>query len=580
LSIKKKKKKRKKKILTTEEKEKKKFHEEALTLFKRMGFEYIRTEGKEVKFGKLTGEFDSVFLFENIILICEETLGKNRDHDHLRKKYDFFEEIELNKAQFLLWIRDVGKEKFGRFTNYSDARYKVFYIYLTKSTIEEAKRDQYNKFKYIDLRNFRYFIRIADSIRYSARNEFYKFLQIDFKQVGIGKASSLEHIQSAVIVPEDVTGMHHGIQLVSFVMTAKQLLDCAFVFRKENWDEDSGYYYQRLIDKKKIQSIREFLAREKRTFLDSIIVSLPSNVTFHSVDEDGNEKGEIDPVKISEVTSNSIIKIPYRSNSIGIIDGQHRVFGHHEAPESKEETIISELRVKRHLFVTGLFYPKGRLKESDKRKFESKLFLEINSKQKKVGAQVLQYIESLQDPLSPIGLSMAVIQRMNQRSPFLNHFLLSELDASGIKTPTIIQYGLQFLVEIDDQKETLFKYWNGQNKNSLITEKDSDEAEEVRKKYSDYCADTICKFFIAVKNNFTDAWTLDGSSKLMTVTSLVAFLKSFGRSLEVYHRVEDIGFYQKKIQALKMNFKDKRRFPYVSSQWPKFAEVINECWTP
>ncbi|CAG1020580.1 hypothetical protein MTYM_00376 [Methylococcales bacterium] len=547
--------KRKKKIkvvLSSEQKEQKKrekkLHEDILNLFRRMGFEYIKTDGRHVTFGGQKSDIDRVFLYENVILVCEETTGK--DSDHLRKKYDFIERIVEQKDSFITWIKDIGKEKFGRFTEYSNARYRIFCLYFTEDTIEEEKRLLYNKFKYIDGRNLRYFLKIADSIRYSARNEFYKFLDLDFRDVGEAIASQQENIYSAVISPKDVSGMPQGVYLVSFVMTAKELLDCAYVFRKENWDQETGYYYQRLIEKKKINSIREFLTRERRTFIDSIIVSLPNDAKFFSANQTRGKGDPIDPKSISEVTSNAIIEIPYKTNSIGIIDGQHRVFGHHEGPDNKEEEIIAKLRNKRHLFVTGLYYQND-FKESDKRKFESQLFLEINSKQKRVDAQLLQHIESLQDPLSPIGIAMSVIQKLNGRTPFLNLFMLSEIDEkkNGIKTPSIVKFGLQQLVEINDDKEGLFKYWPCKDKMLLITDKESTQAEDIRKEYVSFCTEMIGKFFHAVKSSKEEAWTFDGKSKLLRVTAIVAFIQSFEKSIEVYKGVKDIPFYQKNFRS-------------------------------
>jgi DGQHR domain-containing protein len=569
---------KKKVVITPEMKLQRKFHKDILDLFKKMGFEYIRTDGKHPKFGGQQGELDSVFVYKNIILLCEETVGKNKSYDHIRKKYDFFEKIMSEKTSFLKWIRNEGRDKFSRFETYQESRYRLYYLYFKESTIDEEKKELYNKFKFIDARMLRYFLKIANCIRYSARNEFYKFLELDFRAIGNAKASYPENIHSAVIFPEDISGMPIGVHLVSFVMTAKELLDCAYVFRKENWAQDSGYYYQRLIDKSKISSIREFLYQEQRTFIDNIIVSLPKDSKFYKLDENQEEGASIELDQVNEVTSNVGIKIPYKSNSIGIIDGQHRVFGHYEGPDTKEERVIASLRNKRHLFITGLYFQKGKFSESEKRKFESKIFLEINSKQKKVNTQILQDIQALQDPLSPIGISTSVIKRMNLKFPFVNFFLLSELDKKGIKTPTIIKYALQQLVELDITKETLFKYWANPDKKLLANGKDSED-EVLQKKYISYCVEHISKFFTAVKNNFESAWVLDGTSKLMTVTSIIAFLKSYNTSLEIYKGPKDISFYQQKLSSLQIDFFNKNKFPYVSSQWPKFAEQINACWT-
>ncbi|NVN94797.1 MAG: DGQHR domain-containing protein [Bacteroidetes bacterium] len=554
-----------------------KLHKNLLDTFRYMGFEYTRTEGKHVSFGGQKSDFDNIFLFENLIIICEETISI--DHDHLRKKYDFFERVVENKEEFIKWFKEIAPEKFEKFGTYSISRYLIFPMYATIDTIEEEKRNLYNKFKYLDNKILIYFKKTAESIKYSARNEFYKYLDLDFKKIGNISSCNKDYIHSAVIFPEDVTGLPSGVSLVSLVMTAKELIDCSYVFRKESWDEDSGFYYQRLIDKSKIQKIRKYLVDKQRTFIDSIIVSLPKDATFFIKDSEGIKIKNIDIKEVNSIESNTCIEIPYKVNSIGIIDGQHRVFGHHEGPENKEEKVISNLRNKRHLLVTGLFYQKGKFKEQDKRKLESELFLAINSEQKRVSPALLNYINSLQDPLSAIGIAMSVITKMNGRTPFLNQFIISEIGEQkiGIRTPSIVKYGIQGLVEIDNEKDSLFKYWDEKDKLLLITDSNSEAINDLRKKYITFCADSISQFFYAVKSTHNEYWVYDKPCKLLTVTSIVAFMKSYEFSIGLFKGIKDIEFYSKKLKNMNFNFK-MEPFPYVSSQWNKLSEEINKCW--
>ena len=61
-------------------------------------------------------------------------------------------------------------------------------------------------------------------------------------------------------------------------------------------------------------------------------------------------------------------------------------------------------RKKFHLLVTGLIF----LSEMDdlaRRKFESEIFLDINSEAKQVPPDVLLFIETLKDPFSALGIS-------------------------------------------------------------------------------------------------------------------------------------------------------------------------------
>src|SRR3546814_6992999 len=78
--------------------------------------------------------------------------------------------------------------------------------------------------------------------------------------------------------------------------------------------------------------------------------------------------------------------IPSRYNSVGIVDGQHRIFCYHEGAD-KYEALIKPLRGRQNLLATGIVYPDS-YNEIEKRRFEAKLFLEINDKQKRTGSDL------------------------------------------------------------------------------------------------------------------------------------------------------------------------------------------------
>lgn len=54
-------------------------------VFKRIGFQWIRSDGIEFQFDGRTGEIDDILLFGNILVIAEYTTGKP-DSSHLAKK--------------------------------------------------------------------------------------------------------------------------------------------------------------------------------------------------------------------------------------------------------------------------------------------------------------------------------------------------------------------------------------------------------------------------------------------------------------------------------------------------------------
>lgn len=571
------KKKKKKKILSAEEKSiikrQTKLHKDLLSVFRPMGFEYLPVNNYHAYYGGVKSELDDVFIFENLIIICEETLSI--DKDHLRKKNEYYEKLLLEKDTFIDYLKLKYLDKFSKFDTYSNSQYRFFYIYLSEQRLEEEVKKIYNNFKYLDLKSLKYFNRIIGSLKLTGRNEFYKYLGIELSDVGFASTGTDDkNIDSAVIIPEGSSGFPTGIYLFSFLMNAEELMDCAYVLRKDGWDTEMNYFYQRLVEPSKVESIRKYLAQHKRTFIDNIIVSLPDDISFQKK----NDRGFYDSVTdISELQKieNLRIRIPYKINSIGIIDGQHRVFGHYKGTDSLEIE-IAKLRKKRHLLVTGLYFTKA-FSENKKRKFESELFLHINSQQKKVDSSLLQYIQNLQSPNSPVGIAISVLNYLNNNQPFLNLFFLSPLDTNGIKTPTIINYALKDLLEVSDTKETLFKYWTYEGKENLFLE---DYDQLVLDKYIEFASKSLAIYFSAIKDNFKDDFTIVKAkeSKLLSVTSIVAFLLAYKKSLEKYKSIKDFTFYKSKISQLRIDF-SKKNFPFVSSQWPKFVEQIeNEVW--
>ena len=564
--------KKKKAPLTDQQKKQNKLRKDIRSFLKAMGFEYLKTEGKNKVFGGQEGEIDSIYLYENILLICEDTITTTGAKDHIRKKNFFYEKIEDNKKDILEWLQKDYKNKFDNFNSYSNARYKIFYLYFYTTPIELDTRDLFPKIKFIDNVQLKYFKSIASTLKLSAINEMYRYLRISHSDVGIISSSTPDStIDTAVILPEESSGFPEKVKLVSFMMCAEDLMDCAYVLRKEDWD-NRHELYQRLVLPKKIKDIREFIAKNKKTFINNIIVSLPQNVRFY---DSTHPENQLDLDQICDIR-NLMMKIPRTTNSICIIDGQHRVFAHHKAND-KFEPEISQIRERRHLLVTGLVFDED-ISYAKRIQFESEIFLEINSTQKAVDPSLLQHIHAIKEPYSPTATARKVLVEMNERNPFLNHFKLYSFDAEKIPTPTIVRYALKDLVKISDESDTMYKYWVNDRKDVLKLDTYSDEFNEVYREYISFCAQKISQFFSAVKSNFNEDWTFDKSSKLLRVISVVGFIMSFKKSMEVYNEIYDYNFYYNKLSNLEIDF-SKENFPYTSSLYGKFAEDVKaQCW--
>ena len=539
------------------------FRKKIRSSFTDAGFTYFSTLDKHFPIGTRTVELDYLFLYENIIVICEDNTKQKKDIDHIRNKNESFAEIRNNKTAFLNWLSNTFPEKATMVKQYRPKRYFLYYIYISQTELEitEDEKNRYSNLLFWDPETLSYFNRMAQCIQHSARYEIFRYLGLKNDEIGFsGSEGGKTTIKAPIIYPQEATGLHNGVRVVSFMMSAEKLLRTSYVLRKDSWEE-SMFLYQRLIEKDKVKSIRAFLAQKGEAFYNNIIVALPDNVTFE--DDAGT------PILVENIGDFQHCKLvlPDEMNSICIIDGQHRIFAHYEAPATeKYELQIAPLRRQLHLLVTGLIFP-TEMKEPERKQIQSQIFLDINDNTKKVAPNVLTHIEMVKDPFSDIGLARRVIERLNKKRVFLNRFELSALDESKIKVASIIKFALRYLVTVTpaEGKTSLYAYWQG-NKEAF---QQKDEAS--LNDYIEFCANSIDLYFSAIRDAFKSSWN-DPASKMLSVISINGFIIAFNRQLNKYG-VSDYPFYSSCLRKLSIDF-SKNGFPYTSSQYRKFSGRI------
>lgn len=539
------------------------FRKKIRSSFTDAGFTYFSTLDKHFPIGTRTVELDYLFLYENIIVICEDNTKQKKDIDHIRNKNESFAEIRTNKTAFLNWLSNTFPEKATMVKQYRPERYFLYYIYISQTELEitEDEKNRYSNLLFWDPETLSYFNRMAQCIQHSARYEIFRYLGLKNDEIGFsGSEGGKTTIKAPIIYPQEATGLRNGVRVVSFMMSAEKLLRTSYVLRKDSWEE-SMFLYQRLIEKDKVKSIRAFLAQKGEAFYNNIIVALPDNVTFE--DDAGT------PILVENIGDFQHCKLvlPDEMNSICIIDGQHRIFAHYEAPATeKYELQIAPLRRQLHLLVTGLIFP-TEMKEPERKQIQSQIFLDINDNTKKVAPNVLTHIEMVKDPFSDIGLARRVIERLNKKRVFLNRFELSALDESKIKVASIIKFALRYLVTVTpaEGKTSLYAYWQG-NKEAF---QQKDEAS--LNDYIEFCANSIDLYFSAIRDAFKSSWN-DPASKMLSVISINGFIIAFNRQLNKYG-VSDYPFYSSCLRKLSIDF-SKNGFPYTSSQYRKFSGRI------
>ena len=538
------------------------FRKKIRSSFTDAGFTYFSTLDKHFPIGTRTVELDYLFLYENIIVICEDNTKQKKDIDHIRNKNESFAEIRNNKTAFLNWLSNTFPEKATMVKQYRPERYFLYYIYISQTELEitEDEKNRYSNLLFWDPETLSY-NRMAQCIQHSARYEIFRYLGLKNDEIGFsGSEGGKTTIKAPIIYPQEATGLRNGVRVVSFMMSAEKLLRTSYVLRKDSWEE-SMFLYQRLIEKDKVKSIRAFLAQKGEAFYNNIIVALPDNVTFE--DDAGT------PILVENIGDFQHCKLvlPDEMNSICIIDGQHRIFAHYEAPATeKYELQIAPLRRQLHLLVTGLIFP-TEMKEPERKQIQSQIFLDINDNTKKVAPNVLTHIEMVKDPFSDIGLARRVIERLNKKRVFLNRFELSALDESKIKVASIIKFALRYLVTVTpaEGKTSLYAYWQG-NKEAF---QQKDEAS--LNDYIEFCANSIDLYFSAIRDAFKSSWN-DPASKMLSVISINGFIIAFNRQLNKYG-VSDYPFYSSCLRKLSIDF-SKNGFPYTSSQYRKFSGRI------
>lgn len=558
---------RKTRVLTAEQqlkRAKSAFKRKIVTTFTEAGFTYIPTNDQEMVIGLRTVEVDALFIYENIWLICEDTIKTTNIRDHIRTKNEAFGEIIGNLSSFRDKLIEMFPDRADILSKYDSDRIKAFGLYMSREELDLAENDYplFSNLIFIQPKTLNYFQWIVQCIKRSAKTEIFRFLGLKNSDIGIMSSSSATtQITAPIIYPKAFTGLTNKVRIVSFMMSAEDLLNTCYVLRKDNW-ADSIWLYQRLIDKTKIKNIRSFLESKGEAFYNNIIVALPDNVSF--IDE-GNKYKTID--EIGELEGNCKLLLPKEMNSICVIDGQHRIFAHYESgTTSKQEIKIAELRKQLHLLVTGLVFPKD-MSAEERAAIQSEIFLDINSNAKPVPQNVLLQIKRIMNPIGDESIAQFVIEKLNKHGIFQNQLQLSALDNGKIKTASIVKFALRYLVTVKptDGKPSLFTYWDGDKDALLSVDSRAIEA------YVEFCSATLRSYFGAIKKNLSAEWS-DEASKLLSVISINGFIIALTRQLSI-NGVQDFDFYDQHFKGWTLDF-TKEGFPYTSSQYRKFSTLI------
>lgn len=549
-----------------------------------MGFKRVSgLESRNFTFLGRQGELDDAFYYENILILMEYTVKKEVG-EHLKNKTFLLNNIINNSKQFI----DFAKEEPALRplancinqieTKYSTSEIQIRLFYASRYHVLDEYKRLAPSVVYFDYQVVKYFEIISKSIKKSTLFEFFEFVNIPFQFIGDNIHKSHEEADFSFcgeILPPTKSNESDNITIVTFYIDPISLLKRSYVLRNDSWKrEENVLLFQRLLIPKKIHAMRGYLAKEKRVFVNNIIVALsPKDI---SLIYNGNELTISEDGEITDIPFKSEhiqIKIKDKPNIIGIIDGQHRVFAYHEGSDSFEET-ISKLRSKQNLLVTGIIIPPkwNSLKQA---KFQSKLFLEINSNQQSASSQLHQELDSLLHPLSATSISKNIINRLNEKSPLEGCFAIHLEDEHKIKTASIISFALNILIRPNNQ-QGIWILWDLEKQKAFLSQNEDTVDLDLLKEYVDFCFKTICDFLIAVKINIPkELWEISSPKNhaILNVTTINGLLNCI-RQLVVHNHISDSITYQNKLKDL--NTFDFKK--YKSSQYNKMGLDLYETF--
>jgi DGQHR domain-containing protein len=488
---------------------------------KNLGFlRYPELADKAFTFDGQQGDYDDVFSYENVVITLEYTSTResSRIGDHLRKKKVLYDKIDAGSAEFLKLLRDLSPALDTSLSAYHDSQVEYATLYASLYDFDQSHRQNIPNPVYLDYPALRYFQSVGEAIEKSGLPEFLNFVGIPpdrLGKAGVLGVSLPSHTYRGSALPEAHSGYPTGYKVVTFYADPRSLLERAYVLRRAGWRE-SDNLYQRMVSKVKISSIRAYLRATGRVFVNNVVVTLPADTEILDA-----ESRVVDPAKINRTTPVGI-RLPQRPDSVGLVDGQHRVFAYYEGV--KDEAFIAGLRSQQNLLVTGIIAPPS-LSTLAKEQFEARLFLEINSNQTSAKSDLKHAITLVLDPYAPSSIATRVLNGLASRGPLAGKIERYFFDENRIKTTSVVSYGLQALVRIDGD-ESLFKIWREPRKELLRVRSDGDHLGLLHD-YVEFCTVKINDFLSGIRDNFPpNRWTADKkiSDRVLTTTTLNAFL--------------------------------------------------------
>lgn len=536
-------------------------------IFERAGFTRLQpVDGVHFTYHGLKSELDDIFVYENVVVLAEYTRSSSGNLGaHAKGKASIHNKITDDRTGFIDFFSDLsqGLGDWLKKNGYTNKQLVIRQLYGSIDSLEDHHQALFNQVSFMSRSERDYFSALTGSIKLSSRFEIFEYLNIDPGTVGLNGVvppSAPFDSYESLILPEEQSHFPPGFRVVSFYVDPDALLRRCYVLRRNGWRDGLGLY-QRLIIPGKISSIRNHLREKKRVFANNIVITLPTSTKFSE-----SSGVALDSSAITKPHP-AILEIPRKANSIGIVDGQHRVFSYYE--DAEPDIDIDKFRLQQNLLATGIIYPPG-MSPREREKFEAGLFLEINSTQASAGSDIIQAIWVLLDPFRPVAVARVVVNSLANTTPLKGHLARTSLDAGKIRTASIVAYGLQPLTKRSGS-DSLFHIWTDLQAKERFQKASATEADLAN--YLNFCVAIISHFLNMVRMAIGDKmWKMSekGGTGILSVTTINGFII-------LLRKLIDDGRFVDQSSVLDMTNLSSVDFgKYKSSQYADLAERMRK----
>ena len=477
------------------------FEDEVWMLFYNIGFKVMNaTRDFKMSYSKdmpeLTQQVDVIAIDDDVCLFieCKAT-------ETLNNTTTWKETLEAWAGKYSGLVQEIK-------TKYPNRKCK--FIFATKNYILGPQdQNRIHDFKFLNYsnENIKYLKSLSDHLGTSAR---YQLLGSIFA------GEKVANINSQVPAIEGKMG---GLTYYTFVIEPERLLKLSFILHRNSANHDEMPTYQRLIQKSRLQKIREFVEADSghNFFPNSLIVSIDSGragLRFDQAEKKIQVEGSSS--KIGKLT------LPQCYHSIYVIDGQHRLYGYSGTKYAHKNTI-----------------PVVAFVDLDK-DTQVKMFMDINENQKKVSKSLRNiltvdlFFDSKIAEQRQRALMLYFGQKLGEdkASPLYNRVVMGENEADSMMCITI-----EYIKEAISDSALFNKY---KKDTSNLTKKGILD-KETTEQTAEFFLHFLYKCLKVIKDYCVTEWNRGDAGYLTINNMMYAIIRVIGNIVYIVDGQEDGG---------------------------------------